>query len=46
MDFNTGKDNETLPAPNLGEHTEEILFELGYSNSEIKKFVSDGVIKL
>ena len=32
--------------PLLGEHTEEILSELGYSNSEIKKLVSDGVIKL
>ena len=46
VDFNTRKDNETLPAPNLGEHTEEMLSELGYSNSEINKLVSDGVIKL
>jgi crotonobetainyl-CoA:carnitine CoA-transferase CaiB-like acyl-CoA transferase len=46
VNFNTGKDNETLPAPNLGEHTEETLSKLGYSNSEIKKLVSDGVIKL
>jgi crotonobetainyl-CoA:carnitine CoA-transferase CaiB-like acyl-CoA transferase len=46
VDFNTGKDNKTIPAPNLGEHTEEILSELGYSNSEIKKLFSDGVIKL
>src|SRR5215469_555318 len=31
-------------APLLGEHSEEILRELGYSDSEIKKLIADGTI--
>ena len=46
VDFNFDSDNKSLHAPNLGEHTDEILCELGYSDIEIKKLVSEGVIKL
>ncbi|MUV85570.1 CoA transferase [Natronomonas sp. CBA1123] len=30
--------------PRLGEHTEEVLSELGYNDEEIDRFVSDGVV--
>ncbi len=33
-----------LPAPKLGEHTEEVLAELGMEESEIKKLGAKGVI--
>ena len=46
IDFNFDNNNKSLHAPNLGEHTDEILCELGYSDIEIKKLVSEGVIKL
>jgi len=46
IDFNFDNNNKSLHAPNLGEHTNEILCELGYSDIEIKKLVSEGVIKL
>ncbi|WLI91387.1 CoA transferase [Massilia sp. R2A-15] len=33
------------PAPMLGEHTRELLREYGYSDAEIDRFVTDGVIE-
>ena len=35
-----------LPAPNLGEHTEAILADLGYSSAEIAVFRSKGIAKM
>jgi formyl-CoA transferase len=32
-----GRDGSDLPAPTLGEHTDAVLHELGYDESEIKK---------
>jgi CoA:oxalate CoA-transferase len=32
------------PPPRLGEHTEKILLEIGYSNAEISRLEQDGVI--
>jgi crotonobetainyl-CoA:carnitine CoA-transferase CaiB-like acyl-CoA transferase len=32
------------PGPELGEHTGEVLRDLGYGDSDIEKLVSDGVI--
>ena len=34
----------SLTAPYIGEHTEEIMTEFGYSGSEIERFVQAGVI--
>jgi crotonobetainyl-CoA:carnitine CoA-transferase CaiB-like acyl-CoA transferase len=36
--------NVTWPAPRLGEHTEEILTELGYSTSQIQALLRQGVV--
>ncbi len=33
------------PAPRLGEHTREILLNLGYRPAEIEALVSDGIVK-
>lgn len=35
----------TAAAPQLGEHTDRILQELGYSSQEIEQFKKDGVVK-
>jgi formyl-CoA transferase/CoA:oxalate CoA-transferase len=32
------------PPPALGEHTEEVLLEAGYSREEIEKFKQEGAI--
>ena len=33
------------PAPLLGEHTREVLREVGYKDAEIDRFVAEGVIE-
>jgi crotonobetainyl-CoA:carnitine CoA-transferase CaiB-like acyl-CoA transferase len=38
-------DHELRPAPRLGEHTQEILAESGFSGAEIAKLVEQGVVK-
>ena len=39
-------DNDILSkSPSLGQHTEEILISLGYSNNQIDDLISEGVIK-
>ncbi len=39
-------DNDILSkAPSLGQHTEEILISLGYSNNQIEELINEGVIK-
>ncbi len=39
-------DNDILSkAPTLGQHTEEILISLGYSNNQIEELINEGVIR-
>ena len=39
-------DNDILSkAPSLGQHTEEILISLGYSNNQIEELINQGVIR-
>lgn len=44
LPFNVGRGVE-LPAPRLGEHTLQVLKELGYSEGEILDLMRKGVIK-
>ena len=40
------EDNDILSkAPSLGQHTEEILISLGYSNNQIEELINEGVIR-
>lgn len=43
VEGNEGLDSK--PAPLLGEHTEEVISELGYSKAEIEQMIKDGIIK-
>lgn len=42
--FSKMSSNPRLPAPELGEHTEEILLETGYTWEDIARLKEDGVI--
>ncbi len=46
VEFNEDEISESLHAPSLGEHTKEVLTDLGYSEFEIESFVSKGTIKI
>ncbi len=39
------KQSPVAPAPRLGEHTEEVLLEAGYSDSEVRQLESEGAVK-
>lgn len=40
----SGPDVEFTPAPQLGEHTAEILAELGYTREDVQRLRQDGVV--
>ena len=44
MRIDGGRDGSPLPAPTLGEHTAEVLHELGYGDAEIEKLRKAAVI--
>ncbi|MGB7181070.1 MAG: CaiB/BaiF CoA-transferase family protein, partial [Burkholderiaceae bacterium] len=42
--FSDSKARITMPPPKIGEHSDEVLKDIGYSADEIKKLSDDGVI--
>ena len=42
----TPADVSRLPAPALGQHTREVLLELGYAEAEVANLTADGVVRL
>ena len=45
VQFEGNEGLDSKPAPLLGEHTEEVISELGYSKAEIEQMIKDGIIK-
>ncbi|XP_060070690.1 alpha-methylacyl-CoA racemase-like [Ylistrum balloti] len=37
--------DQVYPTPRIGEHTSEVLKEIGYSPSDISRFISEGVVE-
>ena len=44
FNYQHGGPSLTRQSPRLGEHTLEILIEMGYTSSEIENFISSGAI--
>ena len=45
LSFDSDRVRHRLPPPAIGEHTEAILLEAGYTNAEIATLAEDGVIR-
>ena len=43
--FADTRDSAGLPTPLLGEHTDQVLREIGYDEAEIRRLHADGVVK-
>ena len=43
--FSVTNKDDNLSAPTLGQHTQSVLLELGFTESEINSLVKDNVIK-
>ncbi|MBX6391743.1 MAG: CoA transferase, partial [Frankia sp.] len=43
--FDNARPTIRRPSPGLGEHTREVLAELGYGPAEIDQLVADGVAR-
>ncbi|GAB7011214.1 CaiB/BaiF CoA-transferase family protein [Halorubrum trueperi] len=44
-EFSNGLEDIRSPPPKLGEHTREILTEVGYTNSEIDNLIDQGIVE-
>jgi crotonobetainyl-CoA:carnitine CoA-transferase CaiB-like acyl-CoA transferase len=45
LSFDRERAHHRSPPPAVGEHTAEILGEIGYSKAEIERLAADGVIR-
>ena len=45
VQFSANEAIDSEPAPLLGEHTVEVIKEIGYSDEEIEQMINDGAIK-
>jgi formyl-CoA transferase len=42
--FSNGRDNSLRPAPLLGQHTHEVLLELGYSEQDVQRLREENAV--
>jgi crotonobetainyl-CoA:carnitine CoA-transferase CaiB-like acyl-CoA transferase len=46
LSFDESRAEHASPPPLVGEHTAEVLTELGYSETELEALAADGIVRL